>query len=299
MRPRRSGITMTEVLVAIFVCGLGLMALMTLFPLGAMNMAQAIKDDRCGHAAANASAILRTFWRVSLESGGPSTDPQLLALENDLLRGPVYLDPLGVNMYGPGSVGGIPRRNLANCSFQQAIRWCSLLDDIDFNPNGTPVNLGSEISRQGRYSWAWMVRWPPGKDQIPPPNQPPAARARVLEYSVVVYHNRPQVLGVSALTASETAYGGVTFDPVNRMAVVPYNAGGRPAIRKMGWILDVTPDAVTGQPHGYFYRVESVRDTGGALVITVQNPFRGAFAGAGTIVAMDTVAEVFERSTLE
>ena len=71
MRPRqrRSGITMTEVLVAIFVCGLGLMALMTLFPLGAMNMAQAIKDDRCGHAAANATAIFRSFWRVSLESG--------------------------------------------------------------------------------------------------------------------------------------------------------------------------------------------------------------------------------------
>src|SRR5262249_53728310 len=97
----RAGVTLTEVLVAIFVCGLGLMALMTLFPLGAMNMAQAIKDDRCGHAAANATAVLRSVWRVSLESGQMDQN-----LENQLAQGPVYIDPLGVNMFGPGMVAG-------------------------------------------------------------------------------------------------------------------------------------------------------------------------------------------------
>src|SRR5262245_45769949 len=71
----RRGITLTEVLVAIFVCGLGLMALMTLFPLGAMNMAQALKDDRCGHCAGNGAAILRAFWRCSLEGGSRIVDP--------------------------------------------------------------------------------------------------------------------------------------------------------------------------------------------------------------------------------
>src|SRR6516225_10384823 len=87
---RRRGVTLTEVLVAIFVCGLGLMALMTLFPLGAMNMAQAIKDDRCGHAAANATAVLRSVWRVSLESGQMDQ-----TLENQLKTSPaVFIDPL-------------------------------------------------------------------------------------------------------------------------------------------------------------------------------------------------------------
>src|SRR5262245_33735760 len=105
---RRAGITLTEVLVAIFVCGLGMMALMQLFPLGAMNMAQAIKDDRCGHCAANAAAILRAAWRVSLETGGKIVDntgkliddPTLKNLETLLDQGPVFIDPVGYIQYG-------------------------------------------------------------------------------------------------------------------------------------------------------------------------------------------------------
>ena len=43
---RRSGITLVEVLVAILIMGVGMIALLTLFPLGALNIAQALKDDR-------------------------------------------------------------------------------------------------------------------------------------------------------------------------------------------------------------------------------------------------------------
>src|SRR5262245_25230964 len=54
---RRSGVTLVEVLVSIFVMGIGLLALLALFPLGALSMAQAIKDARTAHAAANANAV--------------------------------------------------------------------------------------------------------------------------------------------------------------------------------------------------------------------------------------------------
>jgi hypothetical protein len=298
-RNPRPGVTLTECLVAIFVCGLGMMALMTLFPLGAMNMAQALKDDRCGHCAGNAAAILRSFWRASLEGGSrvldptdPSRtklidDPQLMALENDLRSSPVYIDPLGFNLYGGQALpGGIPRRNLGNCSFQQALRWCTFLDDLDFNPNGLPVNLGSEISRQGRFSWAWMVRWM-GKPTHPDP------RARALEFQVVVYANRPQTQSLSQVPIGENAYP-ASFDPVNNIIVVP----GTPSIKKGHWILDAsTPNQV---PLGYFYRVISVKNAGGSLILTTQQAFRGWTApGQGTIVHMENVAEVFERSTLE
>lgn len=53
----RHGVTLTEVLVAIFIMGIGLLSLLTLFPLGALQMAQAIHDDRCTHAAINARAM--------------------------------------------------------------------------------------------------------------------------------------------------------------------------------------------------------------------------------------------------
>jgi hypothetical protein len=280
MQPRR-GVTLTEVLVAIFVCGLGLMALMTLFPLGALNMAQAVKDDRAGHCAANATANLRMLWRVGLQSG--TMDPTLQA---NLNNGPVYLDPLGFSIYGAASLpGGIPRSTFPGVGFIQAERWCTLLDDMDFNPDGTPIILGTEVSRQGRYTWAWMIRWLNQGLEQPP--------ARALEFAVVVYQNRPQNLNAAGLPAGEYPYPGANFIPPNAVSI-NYTAPNRPVIKKTGWILDATPGT------GYFYRVESVQDTGSQLILTTQNPLRGwAGPGLGTVVYMENVVEVFERSTLE
>jgi hypothetical protein len=54
---QRTGATLIEVLVAIFVMSLGLMGLLVLFPLGALSMAQAIQDNRTAQAAASAAAF--------------------------------------------------------------------------------------------------------------------------------------------------------------------------------------------------------------------------------------------------
>lgn len=282
MHHRRRGVTLTEVLVAIFVCGLGLMALMTLFPLGAANMAQAIDDDRCGHAAANASAILRCAWRISLQT--PGADVPLQTLETNLANGPVYIDPIGNNIYGGGALpGGIPRLNLGNATYVDAVRWCTLLDDIDFAPTGIPM---APLSRQGRYSWAWMVRW------LRDPGQ---SRARTLEYQVVVYHNRPTSANSAGVPKGEYAYSGNYIG--NNVVQVAYAAGNKPAIRKGGWVLDATP----GSPaFGYFFRVTRVGDDGGSLTLTLQSDRRGGTGtGPGTIVFMENVSEVFDRTTLE
>src|SRR5260370_23618880 len=53
----RGGITLIETLVAIFIMAIGLLALLTLFPLGALSMAQAIKDDRVAQGAQQADAL--------------------------------------------------------------------------------------------------------------------------------------------------------------------------------------------------------------------------------------------------
>lgn len=287
MHHRRRGVTLTEVLVAIFVCGLGLMALMTLFPLGASNMAQAIDDDRCGHAAANASAILRCAWRVSLQT--PGTDMSLRNLETNLAGGPVYIDPLGNSIYGAAPLpGGIPRLNLGNANYTDAVRWCSLLDDIDFNPDGTPVG---PLSRQGRYSWAWMVRWL--RDGTP--LVPGKSILRALEYQVVVYRNRPMSQNSGGVPRGEYSYPGNFVG--NNVVEVAYAAGNKPAIRRGGWILDAT----RGSPaFGCFFRVTRIGDAGGTLSLTLQSDRRsGAATGGGTIVFMENVSEVFDRTTLE
>ena len=53
---RRSGVTLVEVLVAIFVMGIGLIALLTLFPIGMLRMARAIHYERSVQSARNADA---------------------------------------------------------------------------------------------------------------------------------------------------------------------------------------------------------------------------------------------------
>jgi hypothetical protein len=78
---RRNAVTLTEVLIAIFVLSIGLMALLSLFPLGAAQMAQALKDQRTAETAAIAGPSARIAWKEACRSlpnspGNPQfTDP--------------------------------------------------------------------------------------------------------------------------------------------------------------------------------------------------------------------------------
>src|SRR5438270_13029204 len=107
----RRATTLIEVLVAIFVMGLGLLALLTLFPLGVMSMAQAVKDDRAAHAVANAAAIAEFMdlrndpllfpppapSDLFLRPFPGTTPPDLSTLPNyDGSSYPVFVDPIGL-----------------------------------------------------------------------------------------------------------------------------------------------------------------------------------------------------------
>ncbi len=109
----RLGLSLAEVLIAIFVVGIGLLAVLTLFPLGAMSMARAIKDDRTASHNLNMSAMCRWVWKDEL--GVPGTlremypevppaplpgaslrlDPLLNAMENPNYRWNPDLGPAG------------------------------------------------------------------------------------------------------------------------------------------------------------------------------------------------------------
>lgn len=279
----RRGVTLTEALVAIFVCGIGLIALMTLFPLGALNMAQALRDDRAAHCAANATAVLRSVWRVSLENG--QTDP---AIEQALQRGPIYFDPIGLGNGFGGQINGagIPRMSVAAINGNQAatIRWFTLLDDLQFKRDATPEGSPVQVRREGRFSWAYMIR------RLKPDDP------RALQFCVVVYQNRPVILSsASYLAPGEQAYPGAQFS-VGQKTVTVNHGGNKPKLRKGGWIMDATP----GPEQGFFYRAVSVKDTSANTVtIEVQTPFRFKTDKAGTLVVMENVIEVFERGTLE
>lgn len=88
MRPQsHPGLSLVEVLVAMFVMALGLIALLTLFPLGAMQIGQALKDDRTAQTANLADGWVRAYWRDAVaplagKPNDPPGDPFLVALDN-------------------------------------------------------------------------------------------------------------------------------------------------------------------------------------------------------------------------
>ena len=72
---RRPGLSLTEVLVALFIMGLGTIAILTLFPLGALNMASALKDERTSQAAGQADSYMRFYWQSDVVGPAADTNP--------------------------------------------------------------------------------------------------------------------------------------------------------------------------------------------------------------------------------
>ncbi len=303
---RRTGVTLMEVLVAIFVAAIGLLALLALFPLGALSMSQAIRDGRTSACASTAYATAET-WQVRNDpvvvfdqtklplqvdvfiNGAGAVLPPVLGLPYDGPSYPVYVDPIGISANAgatlPSLAGlpGIPRQNTSiTGNSTLARRWFTLLDDITFGDNALPSLNGLQVQRDLRYSWAYMLRRP--RYQV----------TSVVDLTVVVYSGRPLQLGVG-----ETAYTGVTFDPtLNYVTVTPAPGQDRPAVRNGSWILDATMVDATGtipDPHGFFYRVVNVTENPGpTFTLELQtNPKKATTVGQ--VVVLDNVVEVFEK----
>jgi prepilin-type N-terminal cleavage/methylation domain-containing protein len=60
---RRTGFSLTEVIVAMFIMAIGIISLLTLFPVGAVQMGLALRDDRSQSTALQADATLRLWWK--------------------------------------------------------------------------------------------------------------------------------------------------------------------------------------------------------------------------------------------
>jgi hypothetical protein len=302
----RPAVTLIEVLVAIFIMAVGMLALLVLFPLGALNMAQAIKDDRCAQAAAQAQAIanargLRTDSQVW--TNNPTDTAEFLNTGY-----PVYIDPLGrVVMSWTAHVGGntgtsprIPRRSASFLPVSNAAlarQYCTLLDDLTFSPeNGVPVKPdGVNLSREGRYTWAYMVRPLLGSPS------PTSEMRSVADLDVVVYSGRNlEVQG------GETPYTASVVS-ANSISLTYGGPGQKPNLRRGSWILDASPSTaaeinVFGKVHSFFYRVVSVEDTAPNTVqLELQTPLIAATPQTAPtiskVVVMDNVAEVFSKRT--
>jgi len=315
---RRPAATLVEVLIAIFVMALGMLALLTLFPLGALTMAQAIKDDRTANAAANAAAVARILNLPQDPGLFAPNDPFSNPLPNtptaaalpDGPSYPVFVDPAGFRGYSGvplwsiwagGRPGGIPRRSISFLQTPNApptlhnsrlLNWFSLIDDLNFLDSGLPPV--PVIQRENRYSWSYLLR------------RPRSSTPGVTELTVVVYDRRPLYLsdmpGVGALQGQgEIAYDAQALGP--NVVRLLHPGREKPALRKGGWILDDTAAASPvellrhGPVHGHFYRVVGISEvSAGETDLELATNLRTE--RVASVLIMENVAEVFEKGAL-
>lgn len=296
----RRGVSLVEVLVAIFITGIGLLSLLALFPIGALSMAQAIRDSRASHAAQNAKNVcdmvnVCSDNRLMAALGrAPAPTMGLLPPDPPDPQGasyPIYVDPIGIRSMPtgasinvgvrPGLSHGMERLDpslIASLSWpagggpgnpaevalkrRHTLRWFSLLDDVTFDDRGVPDPSTGQVQREGRYSWAFTFK------------RGPAGGAPLA--TIVVYSQRSlQIDGATLQPLGERPY---------QAYYLPFNADGTPrnivylvwgvgteapSIRRGSWIMDLTQERIPsgvaspayyGTMHGYFYRVVNTQE---------------------------------------
>jgi len=308
--PRR-GITLLEVLAAIFIMGVGMLALLTLFPLGALSMARAVRDDRAATFAANAASVAAAFDLrndpvvvVALASvppplpGGATWGP----VDPNGPGYPVFVDPYYATLMTPGLINlgangippaGTPGAWRTGASFaataQSVARWFSFQDEIQFETTGQTVGGGAAIVRPGTYTCGYMLR------------RPRSSNADLVDLTVVVYSQRNTELpsGETVFpdaTIAGTAAGGTKG---TNIIVLGYPVTNKPIIRRGSFLYDTTykgPPAQTfGRVNGYFYRIANVTETSTTTMnLELDTELK---EDVTAVVLLDNVIAVIERGT--
>ncbi len=331
--PRRSAVTLVEVLVAIFIMAIGLLALLTLFPLGMLRMAQAIRDDRAATCGRNAHTLsimqnLRNDpWVISDQGTGgslpdlfvnPIGAPTLPDANPYGESYPIFVDPPGylaapagpaqdwVGGVTPAFGGTLRRRPVQFAGLVQAniFKSFTLGDDINFDgttiPGAPQTSAGGNVLRDTRYSWGYVLRRPQASDRS------------IVDCSVLVFDQRispPVELSASgSLTLAEYVYPNkAAFNPSNNTITIDYNNNVPPPLRAGDWVMDGSLNSAYTLPcaaHSYFYRVVAIQELGGNVATyEVQNTIRGfntavampASGYPGTAIIIRGIVEVFDK----
>ena len=214
--PLRRGVTLTEVLVAMFVMAIGMISLLTLFPLGAMQVGQALRDDRATQLARQADAFIRQSWRNEIIPNGGNNEGYYWAMD----------DPYLVVKY-PNTVstdGGSVMRFVG--SDKSANSWYNSVQPVMPNPpTAFTFNTAAPAPTRNRPTAFTLtddaVRTPSGG---------------------VVFGQNELMVDSLGITIAGPSFP-VWLDPAG---VASYAGQGK----SRGWVAEATPGALAAHPNG-------------------------------------------------
>jgi len=325
-------------MIALLVLAIGLMGVLALYPLGAKQMAEAVKDERASQLADIGEAYTRLYWRGAyLKSDGTlrsdkeiwdtatntGTNPELNRLDEPgggltpILKSssapssPLYIDPIGFN-----TSTGLKQTWIAG--IQRFVPRQSIQTIQDLAPLGqTRVTAASirfcfllddmSFGDNGKptppvnrgYRYSYAALLQRAKNNV----------RQEVNLKVVVYMNRPP----SDTSPLEIPVGNVECEATPTVAgrsviasdVLLLNPGsGIPGstFRSGAWIMLANSTPAAPEPFADFYRVVGVQKAGSQFQLTVSPPIRNHLGTQTTYRAeafvLDGVVEVFDRGTI-
>jgi prepilin-type N-terminal cleavage/methylation domain-containing protein len=323
----RPGMSLAEVLVAMFVIAIGLLALLTFFPLGASQMAQAIKDDRTGHDSNNAAALMRLCWKDLFagirqnpkqwqETNPPTPYDNRFAQAQDWPDAPFEYgspSPGSGRPQLPSGAGGPsypvlidPMGFLAPKYAGQPTQWWVGGDPLLGLPRRTLPSKVLANNRRDAIRFATMLDDLAFDRSGAPdlansgwlvPRDGRYSHAWLIQRSLNSSDWRATTMTVLVHSGRsvdnpfpEVAYPGCNAS--GTQLTVPF-AGQRPKVRKGGWIQ------LANSPYTSFHRVVAIDDsTPGVLQLELQTPAGAGVSGTVNMILYECLSEVFYKDTL-
>lgn len=331
---RRPGLSVLEVMTAMFVAALGMLSLLSLFPLGAVQMGQALRDARAAETVAQADTHMRLWWQRDVVERTPGAEDRgfnALDNPNNTFDGahpfgtvpvaatdtnpsyPLAVDALGWQARnGLGTrqsrlAGGaaaptnglLPRRSLdwvlgSGNPAAFSFRVATMMDDLTFNQVALPYNDDTVAATNAALAVDRQGRY----NWLAIVQRPVNANRHVADLKVAVFDARPP--GIAPIDAEQvfapTGGSGVGSSQI----VLNVGAANRPEYLKAGsWVLDGTLTN-TGVRNAVWYRLQAIdKDTlPNAYILDLQTPLVRPVGTGSQIYTFKGLLEVFDRPQL-
>lgn len=324
---RRSGLSLIEVLTALFIMGLGTIAILTMFPLGALQMAQAVRDDRSAQAAAAADAHFRSYWKTRVVEGSV-TEPFFVAMTDPnagLGAGLTHPSPLPSPLPSPQVAPYLYPATLGEPSYPvfidpmgyvartgQSQVWVGDSGNTNI-PRATMNSVGTNPMLAQR-TFSLMDGLGFSEDGVPNPDRelrynhllvvqrPRNAGRFKADLTIVVFDRRAHLF---APPGSEEVLSAtfVMADPQSgvRPGTTSIRFDSVPSeLKAGGWVMDATVGTGPSRiRHANFYRVTAVEGNLVELQSAIKIPSDGnGNSYTGTFVVLRGVSGVFHRPML-